>query len=110
MKLIKWNPFRHIRNLFSEDYPEVILPEKGWDVEIDVYEEKENTIAEMNLQELDPEKVNIYLKQKSIIVSQEDEEKDMKEENNETDSFKKIITFPKSIKKVVFKAVLNIAG
>lgn len=109
MKLIKWNPFRHIRNVFSEEYREVVLPESGWDVEIDVFEEKENTIAEMNLQELDPEKVNIYLKQKSLTVTQEN-----KDENGDqkVDNFEKTITFPnpRRIRKVVLKAVLNIAS
>lgn len=115
MPTLKWNPFNKIRNIFEKNYPEIELPKKGWEVMIDVYKEKGESIAEMDFQELDPQKINIYLRDKYLFFSSNEnklEEKiDLRNYSiSETEQAQpeRIISFSRVVKKVVVTAVLNI--
>lgn len=80
MNLIKWDPFRGMDRFFDDDWD--ILPMRkmglgriGWDLAADVYEDKAgNVVSEMNLPGIDPEKIDIIVKDNVLRVSGEREE------------------------------------
>lgn len=83
MNLVKWEPFKEFERLFDNDlmpfFPQAKI---GWDLAVDVYEEKENIIFEMNLPGIDPKLIDVsfqngYLK----IAGKREEEKETKEKN-----------------------------
>ena len=60
MNLVKWEPLKDIERFFEEDFMPLLPAVKvGWDLAVDVYEEKEAIVAEMNLPGIDPEKLEI---------------------------------------------------
>lgn len=100
MSLMKWNPFKHVRKVLKKNYPEFDLPRKSWEVQVDVYGEKENSMVEMNLQGIDPLKTNFSLKDQCLLIG------DREDSIEETE---RIISLPRPAKKIVLTAVLNIA-
>ncbi|MDE2031099.1 MAG: Hsp20/alpha crystallin family protein [Patescibacteria group bacterium] len=78
MKLIKWEPFSKIDNLF-EDFPISTTRFFSWDLAVDVYEEKGNAVAKMNLPGIDPDNIDISIDGNLLYISGEREEE--KEEN-----------------------------
>jgi len=102
--LIKWEPFKGIERFLEEDWPFVQFPKIGWDLAVDVYEEKGNIIAEMNLPGIDPDKVEVtvhdhYLK----VCGLREEEKEIKEKNYYSKeirrgSFERNIRLPAEVK------------
>ncbi|HEY7161162.1 MAG TPA: Hsp20/alpha crystallin family protein [Acidobacteriota bacterium] len=83
MNLVKWEPFKEFERFFDNDllpfFPQTKI---GWDLAVDVYEEKENVIFEMNLAGIDPKLIEVsfqngYLK----IIGKREEEKETKEKN-----------------------------
>lgn len=114
MPTLKWNPFNKIRNIFEKNYPEIELPKKGWEVMIAVYKEGGETMAEMNFQKLDPQKINIYFRDKYLFFSGNEDKLEEKVDlsncsisDAEQSQSERIISFPKVVKKVVITAVLN---
>lgn len=83
--LMKWEPFREVERFFGEDFPYLPIypkPKMGWDLAVDVYEEKGNVIAEMNLPGVDPEKLNITVKDGYLKILGAREEAEEKKEKN----------------------------
>ena len=63
MALTKWEPFQTFERMF-EDFP--LVPflttfKMGWDLAVDLYEEKGFLIAEMNLPNMDPAKIEVAI-------------------------------------------------
>ena len=58
MPIIKWEPLSELDRFF-EDFPSITFPKMGWDMAVDIFEEKENIIAEMNIPGIDPEKIDV---------------------------------------------------
>lgn len=83
--LMKWEPFKEVERFFGEDFPFLPMvpkPKMGWDMAVDVYEEKGNVVAEMNLPGIEPEKLNITVKDGYLkITGAREEEKEKKETN-----------------------------
>lgn len=83
MNLVKWEPFKEFERFFDNDFLPFFPQTKiGWDLAVDVYEEKGNVIAEMNLPGIDPKEIEIsflngYLK----IAGKREEEKETKDKN-----------------------------
>jgi HSP20 family protein len=83
MNLVKWEPFKEFERFVDNEllsfFPQTKI---GWDLAIDVYEEKGNVIAEMNLPGIDPKEIELsfqngYLK----ITGKREEEKETKDKN-----------------------------
>lgn len=102
MQIIKWEPFGEIDRFF-EEFPVVSLPKFGWDMAIDLFEEKGNVIAKMNLPGIDPDKVNVSVDDDILRVSgsreEEKEEKDKHYYSKEIrrGSFERAVRLPKSV-------------
>lgn len=83
MNVVKWEPFKEFERLLDNDFLPFFPQTKiGWDLAVDVYEEKENVIFEMNLPGIDPKQIEVsfqngYLK----IVGKREEEKETKDKN-----------------------------
>jgi HSP20 family protein len=83
--LMRWEPFKEVERFFEEDFPYMPIypkPKMGWDLAVDVYEEKGNVFAEMNLPGIDPEKLNITVKDGYLKITGVREEATEKKEKN----------------------------
>jgi len=102
MSLIKWELLNGIDRLLDEQtLPS--LPKIGWDLAVDIYEEKGNVITKMNLPGLKEEEVEISIDGNILMISgkhEEDKEtKDKKYYSKEirSDSFSRTITLPTKV-------------
>ncbi len=102
MNLVKWEPFKEFERFFETEFPPFFPQTKiGWDLAVDVYEEKGNVVAEMNLPGIDPKEIEVsfqngYLK----IAGKREEEKETKEKNY----------FFKEIKRGTFERKVELPG
>jgi HSP20 family protein len=105
--LMKWEPFKEVERFFGEDFPFLPMfpkPKLGWDMAVDVYEEKENIIAEMNVPGIDPEKLEITVKDGYLkIFGKREEEKEKKEANFyykeiKRGEFERLVRLPVAVK------------
>ena len=102
MRLIKWEPFSEVDRFF-DDFPVVSFPKFSWDMAVDLYEEKENIVAKMNLPGIDPDKINVSIEDNTLRVTGSREEE--KEEKNKhyyskeikRGSFERSVRLPKSV-------------
>jgi len=85
MTIIKWHPFRDIEKFLEEDFPFLpmpTMPKLGWDLAVDVYEEKGNVVAEMHLPGINIEKLDVAVEDNYLRISgAREEEKELKEKN-----------------------------
>lgn len=102
MPIIKWEPFREFDRFFDDR----LFPTRqmlGWDLAIDVYEEKGNIIAKMSLPGIKPEDLDISLEDDLLTVSgrrEEEKEVDKKDYYSKEirrGSFSRSVTLPKSV-------------
>jgi HSP20 family protein len=104
MPIIKWEPFRDIEKFFEEDFLFPSFSRIGWDLAVDVYEEGGNVVAEMNLPGVDPEKVEILIKDDHLKISgSRDEKKEIKGENYyrreiKRGNFERVVKLPTAVK------------
>lgn len=102
MNLVKWEPFKEFERFFDNDFLSFFAQTKiGWDLAVDVYEEKGNVVFEMNLPGIDPKEIEVsfqngYLK----IAGKREEEKETKEKNY----------FFKEIKRGTFERKVELPG
>ena len=105
--LMKWEPFKEMERFFGEDFPFLPIVPKlkmGWDMAVDVYEEKGNIIAEMNLPGIDPEKLEITVRDGYLkILGKREEEKEKKETNFyykeiKRGEFERLVRLPVAVK------------
>src|SRR3990167_7113367 len=79
MQIVKWEPFKEIDRFFDDrflSFPS--MPKLGWDLAVDVYEEKGNVIAKMSLPGIKPEEIDISLGDDMITISgRREEEKEV---------------------------------
>lgn len=85
MSLIRWEPFQEIQKFFEKDFPFMpLIPTQklGWDMAVDLYEEKGNLIAEMNLPGIDPDRIEVTFQNGNLKISgKREEEKETKDTN-----------------------------
>jgi len=76
MAIIPWKPFDELDRFFSdEDWFLPVLPRFQAGPVMDVYETDKNVVAEVNLPGIDPEKVDVSVKNRVLRVSGSSEEK-----------------------------------
>jgi len=76
MAIIPWKPFNEIDRFFSyEDWFLPVLPRLQAGPVMDEYETDKNVVAEVNLPGVDPEKVDVSVKNGVLRVSGASEEK-----------------------------------
>jgi HSP20 family protein len=71
MRLIKWQPLLELEEAF-EQIPSFA---KGWDVDVDISEDKEHVFVEMHVPGVDPDKVDIEINENVLRVSGSREER-----------------------------------
>jgi HSP20 family protein len=105
MAIIKWEPFREFDRFFDEEFlsfPQLFRA--GWDLAVDVYEEKNYVVAEMTLPGIDPEKVEVMVEDDYLKVrGSREEEKEEKKKNYyskeiKRGSFERMVKLPTSVK------------
>ena len=100
MSLIKWEPFGGLDDFFNDSFFNFpAMSQSGFDLAVDMYEEKGNIIAKMNLAGVDPKKVTISVEDGFLRISGSREaEKEEKKKNY----------YSKEISRGSFQRVLNL--
>ena len=100
MSLVKWEPFK----LF-EDFPMLpFTPFRTFDFAVDVYEEKGNVIAEMNLPGLKLEDISVTFENGNLkVTAKREEEKETKAKDFffkeiKRGAFERMIPLPTNVK------------
>ena len=79
------------------------VPKAEWDLSVDIYEQRGNVIAKMNLQGMSPANIEVYLDEDTLRISgRRQEEKETKEKYNiqkivQTVAFSRIVNLPKIV-------------
>jgi HSP20 family protein len=112
MAIVKWESFGDMDRFF-EDFafpPMPSMSKMGFDLAVDVYDDKENIIAEMNLPGIDPAKVNVSVEDNHLrITGAREEEKEEKKKNYYSKeirrgSFERTVRLPERVEKEKVKA------
>lgn len=102
MSLIKWEPFGELEHFF-EDRSFFNFPKLGWDMAIDLFEEKGNIMAKMTPPGVDPKDLAISVENDTLRVSgrreeeKETEEKDYYSKEIRRGSFSRSVRLPKAV-------------
>jgi HSP20 family protein len=105
MQLIKWEPFKDIDRFFDDrslfSFPQ--FPRLGFDLAVDVYEEKGNVVAKMSLPGIKAEEVDVSVEDDMLTISgrrEEEKEVDKKDYYSKEirrGSFTRSVSLPKSV-------------
>lgn len=104
MELIKWGPWGDIEKFFGE-FPLVPTARSGWDLAVDLYEEKGNIVAKMQLPGIDPANLEVSVEDEYLRISgsreEEKEEKGKQYYRKEIKkgSFERMIALPSPVEK-----------
>ena len=100
--LMKWDPFKAFEKTF-EDFPFLpVFPayRTGWELAVDVYEEKGNLVAEMNLPGINPDQIEVTFQNGNLKVcgkkleEKETKEKDFYRKEIHRGAFERVIELP----------------
>ncbi len=101
MAIIRWDPFKEIERIFSEEFFPALVPTfTVSSVPVDIYETDKELVVEVGLPGLKPEDIRVVVEDdKLIIEGKKEEKKEVKEENYyrkeiKKGAFKKIIYLP----------------
>ncbi len=105
MPIIPWRPFSDLEKFFEEDwflpaFPSIKIIEPA----MDIYETDKEVIAEINLPGVDPEKIEVSVKNQILTVSGKVEEKKEEKEKGywrreiRKGSFERMVRLPAPIK------------
>jgi HSP20 family protein len=107
MSLIKWEPFGEMDRFFNEpffsNFPSLTRP-MGFDLAVDVYEEKDNVVAKMSLPGLKSEDVEVSIEDNTLTVTgRREEEKETKDKEYYSKeirrgAFSRTVALPTSVK------------
>ena len=109
MSLIKWEPF----NEFDRFFDDRLLPSSSWpswDLAVDVYEEKGNIVAKMNLPEINKDDLEVSFEENVLTISgkreeeKETDKKDYYSKEISRGSFSRSLRLPKTIEAEKAKA------
>ncbi len=85
-KLVRWNPFldsfEDVDKVFSDFMPALRDDSRIFTPAIDVYEDKNDTVVEIQLAGIDPEKVDLSIENDALIIKGESEKRNEVEEKN----------------------------
>jgi HSP20 family protein len=113
MALIPWKPFSDLERFFEDDWFLPIMSK--WEVTggpaMDVYETEKEVVAEVNIPDFDPEKIEVSVKNGFLTVSGKTEEN--REENKKgywrkeikRGSFERVVKLPVAVKEDQVDAV-----
>ncbi len=116
MAIVKWEPFKDFEKMFDETFPLITMipaARMGWDLGVDVYEEKGNIVAEMNLPGIKPENVHITFENGGLkVTGSREQEKETKEKNFyckeiKRGKFEKMIELPAAVQKEKVEAIFK---
>lgn len=102
MQIIKWEPLKDIDRFF-EDRLSPAFPKLGWDLAVDLYEEKGNVIAKMSLPGVKEEELDIEIEDDMLTISgrreeeKETEKKDYYSKEIRRGSFSRSVSLPKLV-------------
>jgi len=112
MSIIPWKPFSDLERFFEdEDWFLPVIPHwKAMKPAMDVYETDKNVVAEVNVPDFDPKKIDVSVKDSILTVSGKMDEK--KEEKNKgywrkeirKGSFERMVKLPVAVKENAVKA------
>ncbi len=105
MPIIKWEPFSEFDKFFDDRFfPMVSLPSvasrMGWDMAVDLFQEKGNVIAKMTLPGINPEDLEIEANENTLRISgNREEEKEAKDKDYyskeiKRGSFSRMVSLP----------------
>jgi len=105
MQLIKWEPFREIDQLFDDRFfqSSALFSKLGFDLAVDVYEEKGNIIAKMSLPGIKSEDLDMSIENDMLTISgrrEEEKEVDKKDYYSKEirrGSFSRTVRLPKQV-------------
>lgn len=108
MELIKWEPMSEFERFFDNRFfPAISFPsissKFGWDLAVDLYEEKGNVVAKMTLPGIDPEGLDISVEGDFLRISgrreeeTETKEKDYYSKEIRRGSFSRTVGLPRSV-------------
>jgi HSP20 family protein len=105
MAIIPWRPFDDLERFFDEDwFLPSFQPVRVTSPAMDIYETDKEVIAEVNLPGIDPEKVEVSVKDQILTVSGKSEEKKEEKEKGywrreiRKGSFERMVRLPVSVK------------
>jgi len=115
MSLVKWEPFDDFDRMFREisSLPALKMSGMGFDLAADVYEDKGNVIAEMNLPGLKGDDIDIEVEDNHLrIAGKREESKEKKEKGHYSKeirrgSFQRVIPLPQPVQQSKVKAEYN---
>jgi len=116
MAILKWEPFKDFEKMFDETFPLITMmhaPKRGWDLGVDVYEEKGNIVAEMHLPGVKPDEVRVTFENGGLkVTGSREEEKETKEKNFyckeiKRGKFEKMIELPAAVQKEKVEALFK---
>ncbi|MCL5094291.1 MAG: Hsp20/alpha crystallin family protein [Patescibacteria group bacterium] len=104
MPIVQWGPgpFRDIQRFFEEEGgPLSALQRVGWDLAIDLYEEKGNIIAKMSLPGINPDNIDIQIEDSYLKISgsREEEEKNYYYQEIRRGDFERTVKLPTTVLK-----------
>jgi len=101
MAIIKWDPFKEIEKLFSEEFFPALVPTfTVSSVPVDIYETDKELVVEVGLPGLKPEDVKVVVEDDRLIIEgKKEEKKEVKEENYyrkeiRRGAFRKVVYLP----------------
>lgn len=101
MQVIKWEPFGGLGGFNDGLFPQ--MPKLGWDLAVDLYEEKGNVIAKMSLPGVTSDDLDIEIDGDMLTISgmreeeKETDEKDYYSKEIRRGSFSRSVRLPKSV-------------
>ena len=102
MSIIKREPFEDVRRFF-DDFSIASLKNIGWDLALDVYEEKDSIVVKMNLPGIESDKLHVSVEGNFLRVwGDRDEEKEEKNKQYyskeiKRGSFERVVSLPQAI-------------
>ena len=105
MQIIKWEPFKEIDKFFDDRFmqPFSSFPRIGTDLAVDLYEEKGNVIAKMNLPGIKAEELDLEVEEDMLTISgrreeeKETDKKDYYSKEIRRGSFSRSVSLPKLV-------------
>lgn len=111
MAIVKWDPFRGLDRIFEDDFP--LTPIRSSfpsDLSVDVYEEKDNVVAEMHVAGMSPDKIDVTVEDNILRVAgakeetKEEKEKSYYYKEIQRGSFERTVRLPMDVKSHEAKA------
>lgn len=102
MQLTTWEPFTNVDRFF-EDFSLMPFPQNGWGTPLDLYEEKGNLIAKMNVPNIKLEDINVVIEGDTLRITgshEEEKEKTTKRyyrKEIRQGAFERLTRLPKSV-------------